>query len=351
MNAIIENYNSLVMKFQKIEKESAEKEIHDKRVILRKIFPILDAYKINPGKIKNGKKAFKLFGKLRDVQVQILKLESMEQIPEITEYYVFLKEEELNIKDDLRKFAKKKRLVFPVIKKKSGIDKAKIVRKAEKLLNKIIRKIEAWSIDDAEYIHQIRIEFKKFRYQVEILSNISLIDEEKLEKIRIYQDKLGEIQDFEVLIEGITKFYKKRKLKEDVSTDLFEEKQNLLIDEFEQHHEAFLAICKDILRSNNEVGLKDQVISDVSEEPEAEMKQELTLNEPDASIKDKDNIDLIVSTHKEVSINNEHDNTSENEDAVPIIVKVPSKKRKARSTGAVVIVDKDSDNSSDNQPV
>ncbi len=248
MNEIIETYNKLVRKYKKIEKDLSENEIHDKRVILRKVFPILSAYKINPRKIKNGEKAFELFGKLRDVQVQILTLERMGSIPEITNYYLFLKESELSQKENLRKFIKKKRLQFPVIKKKSGIDKTKILHKAEKSLSKIEKMIKLWSIEDTEYVHLIRIEFKKFRYQVEVLSNTTLIAKEKLDKIGLYQDKLGEIHDYEVLIDGITKFYKKRK--ENVSTDVFKEAQNKLIDEFILELEAFVQTCVDVISFN-----------------------------------------------------------------------------------------------------
>ena len=352
MNVIIENYNSLVKKYHKLEKEMTEKEIHDKRVILRKVFPILATYKINPARIRNGEKTFKLFGKLRDVQIQIMMLESMDQIPEITDYYVFLKELEISKKEVVRKFCKKKKLEFPVIKNKSSIDKAKIVRKAEKSLSKIRGMIQVWSIDDAEYIHQIRIEYKKFRYQVEILSNITCIPEEKLERIRLYQDKLGEIHDYEVLIDGITKFYHKKKQDEEVSTDLFEEKQNLLIDEFEQNHEAFLAICKDVLSlSDNVVGLNNETTCEMNKEPKPEMEQELRLNESDAESKDEvaDKTDLIVSTDNEIIITNEPENASENE-AIPIVGKVSSKKINKRPTKAVSSVDKEPDSPSGNKP-
>ena len=43
MNRIIKKYHLLVQKYQEIEKESSVNEIHDKRVLLRRIFPILDA--------------------------------------------------------------------------------------------------------------------------------------------------------------------------------------------------------------------------------------------------------------------------------------------------------------------
>jgi CHAD domain-containing protein len=249
MTVIIENYNALVKKYAKLEKELSEKDIHNKRIILRKVFPILDAYKINSGKIKNAEKAFKLFGKLRDVQIQILKLEAMELSPEVIDYCVYLNEQEQILKGDVRKFSKKKKLRFPVIKGKKEVDKAKIIRKAEKSLYKIVQKIRNWSIDDVEYIHQIRIEFKKFRYQVEVLANIAYIAEEKLDKIKFYQDLLGEIQDYAVLIDGITRFYKKRKQEEEVSIDQFEENQYKLIDEFDLRIEDFIHTCADVIQS------------------------------------------------------------------------------------------------------
>ncbi|MDD4991522.1 MAG: CHAD domain-containing protein [Paludibacter sp.] len=270
MTVIIENYNYLVKKYSKLEKELNEKDIHDKRVILRKVFPILAAYKINRGKIKNAEKAFKLFGKLRDVQIQILKLEATELSPEVIDYYVYLNEQEQILKDDVRKFSKKKRLKFPEIKAKKEVDKAKIIRKAEKSLYKIIRKIRDWSIDDVEYIHQIRIEFKKFRYQVEVLANITSIAEERLNKIRLYQDLLGEIQDYAVLIDGITRYYKKRKQEEEISTDQFEENQFKLIDEFDLRIEDFIHACADVIQSDP--------VSDPSDTMKNPMAQPLLIN-------------------------------------------------------------------------
>jgi len=250
MNMIIKNYNLLIKKFQKIESDASIDEIHDKRVILRRIFPILAAFKINPSKVKNGEKAFKLFGKLRDIQVQILKLEGTDQTPEIFDYLAYLREGEKELKDKVRKFCKKKELEFPTIKKKFKFNKSKIVDKTSKSLNKLIDRIQSRSIDDAEDIHKIRIEFKKFRYKVEILTYIETIDDSKLEMLKIYQDKLGEIQDYEVLITGIKKYCKKRKLDDTEMTEIFEHDQNTLIENFDNQIELFIAVCKDVLVFN-----------------------------------------------------------------------------------------------------
>jgi len=260
MNTIKKKYNELVKKYQKIENKMTESEIHEKRVILRRIFPILAVYKMNPSKIKNGEKAFKLFGKLRDIQVQMMKVGSLEQTPEIIKYHAYLKEFESDLKEKVSKFFKKKELVFPGIKKKSKLDTSKIISKTDKSLSKLIVRIHSRSIDDAEDVHKIRIEFKKFRYRVEILSYLENIEESKMDMLKMYQDKLGEIQDYEVLINGIKKYCKKRKLEEDDLIDVFEQDQNTLIENFDNQIELFIAVCRDVLNLNKNVTSIDNSI-------------------------------------------------------------------------------------------
>jgi len=253
MNTIKKKYNQLVKNYQKIENELTENEIHEKRVILRRIFPILAAYKMNPSKIKNGEKAFKLFGKLRDIQVQMLKVESLEQTPDLIKYLTYLKKIELELKEKVSRFCRKKELIFPVIKKKIKLDASKVISKTDKSLNKLIERINFRSIDDAEDVHKIRIEFKKFRYRVEILSYLENIEESKLDMLKMYQDKLGDIQDYEVLINGIKKYCKKIKLEEDELIDVFEHDQNTLIENFDNQIELFIAVCRDVLNLNGEI--------------------------------------------------------------------------------------------------
>ena len=313
MNTIKRKYNQLVKKYQKIENELTENEIHDKRVILRRIFPILAAYRVNPSKIKNGEKAFKLFGKLRDIQVQMLKLESLEQTPEIIKYHTYLKDFESDIKGKVGKFCKKKELEFPNIKKKSRIDPSKIISKTDKSLNKLIERIQSRSIDDAEDIHKIRIEFKKFRYRVEILSYLENIEESKLDMLKMYQDKLGEIQDYEVLITGIKKYCKKRKLEEDEMTGVFEQDQNILIENFDNQIELFIAVCRDVLIFNGKNESADNSIdlneaSGLNEEPVEENSNDVNVrNEPFTThpVTISTNVRLIVDSVNEYIKNNE----------------------------------------------
>ena len=247
MNLVVENYNVLVRKYQKIERSFSEQEIHDKRVILRKTYPILDAYRIKASKVKNGEKAFKLFGKLRDIQVQIFKLKTMEQTPEIVDYLGYLKSKELDITGDVRVFCRHKKVVFPQIKTKSTIDRVRLIKKAEKYVSRINEKIQSESVNDAKDIHKIRVNFKKFRYLLEILSNLTYVDPKMLEKIHHYQDKLGEIQDYSLLIADYNSFCKKTRLKKPIAMHLFEESRNALIEEFKQNQNVFIAVCLDAI--------------------------------------------------------------------------------------------------------
>ena len=64
-------------------------------------------------------------------------------------------------------------------------------------------------------IHQIRIAFKKFRYMVEALASIVPgISDRQLRAMQAYQQRLGKIQDVEVLLARLEKFAKKGELEE-----------------------------------------------------------------------------------------------------------------------------------------
>ena len=68
----------------------------------------------------------------------------------------------------------------------------------------------------------------------------------------MYQDKLGEIQDYEILINGIKKYCKKRKMDEDEMIELFEHDQNTLIESFDNQIELFITVCRDSISLNKE---------------------------------------------------------------------------------------------------
>ena len=303
MNTIIKNYNLQIKKFQKIESDKSESGIYDRRDILRHVFKMLNAFKINPSKVKNGEKAFKYFGKLHDIQVQLLKLESLEQTPEIKEYTAFLKEGEFDLKEKTHKFLKKKELEFPTIKNKSKFNKEKVVARTTKSFDKLNKSVQSKSIDDSEDIYEIRIRFDKFQDKVEILSYFKDIDESRLEMLKLYQDKFDEIQDYDILIKGIKKYCMKRKLDAEEMTELFEHEQNTLIENFDNQLELFIAVCKEVLISNTEVESAGDVIP-ATENP-VEIDEKTVLND----VVEKQNgeqitniMDSLVSTKMMVNV-------------------------------------------------
>ena len=250
MKRIEKHYNKLVKKFHKIETETTENEIHDKRVILRRVFPILGFFKIKSSKVKFGATAFVLFGKLRDIQVQIMKLERISQPQEWMEYLQYLKELELKYIKKVTKFSKKKVVEFPSLKtsKMNGCKiNGKVHAKVNNNFNKLLSCSQLPTLEKADDIHKIRIAFKKFRYTVEVLSYIEDIDAGKLEKLKNYQDELGEIQDWKVLINGITKFYRKKALIIDEKIAVFEVEKDQRIEHFRNEKENFIEVCKDII--------------------------------------------------------------------------------------------------------
>ena len=153
MKQIEKHYNKLVRKFHKIETDTTENEIHDKRVILRRVFPILCFFKINPSKVKYGETVFELFGKLRDIQVQIMKIEKMEQSQEWMEYLHYLKELELKYIKNAGRFSKKKSVEFPSLKKskvKTAKINEKVYSKVQKNLDKLIANTQIPSFEKAK---------------------------------------------------------------------------------------------------------------------------------------------------------------------------------------------------------
>ena len=158
-----------------------------------------------------------------------------------------------------RSFSKKKELKFPKIKKKKKVDTKRIKTKAIQQLNILTEKIQSLINFDLIEIHKIRIEFKKYRYLVEVLNYIENIVEQKLEEMKHYQDVLGEIHDYDVLIKGIKKYYKKKKLEDPVDVDDLDKEQNTLEEKFENEAEQFIEVCRAV------IGVKNNIVDLISE--------------------------------------------------------------------------------------
>jgi CHAD domain-containing protein len=77
-----------------------------------------------------------------------------------------------------------------------------------------------------------------------MLSYIEKVDPRSLHKLKSYQDQLGEINDYEVLINGIEKYYSNKEWEEDPVIALFEQEQNTLYETFIFNIETFVRDCR-----------------------------------------------------------------------------------------------------------
>lgn len=245
MNPILENYYSLVSKYQVLEKQTRSEDIHQKRVILRRIFPILSIYNIQPRKMKNAEKVFKLFGKLRDVQVQLEKLATLTLTNQLAEYEFFLQIKQIELQLQISNVTHKKKIKFPKPDKSQEVDPTKLRMKTDAQLTKLI-KHTATPIANDTHNHTLRIKLKKYRYQLETLAMVVQIDSKKLEKLKHYQDLMGEIHDYEILINGIKKYFRRRISKE-VNIKRLEEKQRKLIKTLNLQAQQIVQDCREVL--------------------------------------------------------------------------------------------------------
>lgn len=231
MDAVLKKYKNFVKHYRELEFSNKEEDIHEKRILLRKILTIITLYKNEETKVI--KKAFSKMGKLRDIQVEILSLEKLKNQYNIEEYLQYLK-----VSEEKLKAKKTKKLKLPKLKnkgKKINLDK-KIKKQGKKLIKK-----------EFKDLHELRKFFKSFRYMVELKHSINPLNEKQIETLKKYQDILGEIQDYEVLIRGIKEFYHK---KNSVNEFLEKCKKNE-IDEFMNSEKEFKNLISSFYTGKN----------------------------------------------------------------------------------------------------
>ena len=252
MDSILNKYNTLLEMYQQLENDFSKLDIQDRNNILLQIIPLLSACKIKFSKVKNGKKAIELYEKLRNIEVQLTILENSELNAELIIYQSMLRDKALKVKWKIQRFNKRKVVEFPQINKKSTADKTKVIDKVTKMLEKLDRKVHSGFIDYPANIHKLSKLFSKFLFQVEILSCLENLSVSKLENLKKYQDQLRKIEDYEVLMNGIARYFMKREWYDDQNVAIFEQEQNTLYETFIFSIEAFITDCRLAVQLNME---------------------------------------------------------------------------------------------------
>ena len=214
-------------------KKCSEKSVHDLRVATRRLIAVIDVILtvVPHDPVRNVarelRKRLKALGPLRDVQVQLLRVETMRQLfPVLKPFFTVL------LLREQRLINATSRLLQKMETKTLGERIAACRKRLSKMLGsplmhgvvliaatgvaaagftRAVALLRAVTSDDVETIHRLRVAFKKFRYLVEVLQAVlPFVTEERLKMMNAYQDRMGFIQDNEVLTAALRRYSRGR---------------------------------------------------------------------------------------------------------------------------------------------
>lgn len=220
-----------IYNYHKIIEEFAPDPVHDFRVsirrykaliyMLRALFDV--AYLDELESLL--KMQLKSFSKLRDTQVQILRLEkSVYRHPSLYTFLVFLRNKEQDYINKAKSLTRtldssdvEGLTAFTSMELKSLMTKNNVyiqnllIPLANSLIN-VIDMINQVDKSNLNSIHSVRIAFKKFRYILEIQSEILSLTQDDFKTLKQFQDIMGLIQDNSVFTNNLQNFAKKQKI-------------------------------------------------------------------------------------------------------------------------------------------
>ncbi|ROL61137.1 CHAD domain-containing protein [Bacteroidetes/Chlorobi group bacterium ChocPot_Mid] len=269
----LENY---ILKFNDCNEKFCELAVHDIRVRIRRFLTLLSMLKT----ISNSettllivpllKDQLKIFNPLRDVQVQLLKVQTLVYTyPVLYKFYHYLLEKEEGLISIIQQQIREFDIVSfnkLILKLKLELDKfykenQNIVLRpqdyAYQRYNMVVTKFNQSNRADVKSIHKVRLNFKKFRYSMEIIKPI--IQEKSPEemispendlyfKMNEFQTVMGNIQDLTIFIRDL---YTYAEFQNVVSKEMFKpvEKELIIerekqIDDFYSNFEKFYSFWK-----------------------------------------------------------------------------------------------------------
>jgi len=222
LEALDERWKNYRAELKRCRTEFSNEAVHDLRSSARRMLAFLQVMNtISPRpRLQKLNRAFKDqlddFDQLRDTQVILADVsETLQELPQLREFEVYLQE----IEKGLLKTLRKKLKVIDLFDVSKRIRRMQASLKAESDNNLILPIIQA--VDDAflvtkqrqkwinpaaaTTIHRVRLTFKTFRYMVEIVHPlVNDFPPENLKRMHEYQSLMGEIQDVEVIMRALT---------------------------------------------------------------------------------------------------------------------------------------------------
>jgi len=250
----------------------SEGAVHDLRVSIRRLISMLDILlTVLPDDglrkcRKMLKKHLRAFGPLRDVQVQIVQVaEMVSAYPELAPFLTVLRLREQRYIRKLGKQVQKirvsalvqgmaegrKRVRTPFKNTVTeGAVRAAIIGAAAAGFVRSVNPSADVSRSNASSIHKLRVSFKEFRYMVEVLQPILIgVTDGQLKAMHDYQQRMGDIQDLEVLTRSVSEFgIGRRRMVKDASSGIQQElvrRKEVLMDAFVSSADELLQFWKD----------------------------------------------------------------------------------------------------------
>lgn len=232
--------------------QASKEAVHDLRVAMRRLLAVIDLFRaLQPGpalqKIrKRIKEQLDHLDELRDTQVILADLINLqEKLPESKLFINHLQKRERDLLRAGGKYVHSIRVgglnrqinsVMGALEKyaeTTDLD-ALIPTVMDDFYVRVLHQVSLLDPHRAATIHQVRIAFRKFRYMMEIIFPL-LADfpQEMLKQLHDYQDRMGHVQDIEILLEYLNEYVdKKHSFDSTQLSQFFRSQHQLAIDAF-----------------------------------------------------------------------------------------------------------------------
>ena len=269
-NHLLEVFDDRWRKFGKemrrCKRKLSEPSVHDLRVATRRLLSVLEILVglVPDGSLKKTrqelKKYLKMFGPLRDVQMEITYIGGMmERYPVLESFLTILKLSERRLTKRMEREIGRMRLAL--FEKRLMIGREHLERvlrndTARSAVRSALVGVLATTFAkamgfhsrldpaDTETIHTLRVAFKKFRYTAEALCGLLPgISDNQLESMHLYQQRMGEIQDIEVLAANVRAIRSRRRIMTD---DALIQVERELAERREELVRSFMAIVHEL---------------------------------------------------------------------------------------------------------
>ena len=225
--ALDTEWKSYLTHLEAFKQKASRRNVHDLRVSIRRLMTVIELIqRFNSDNAAERsrimlKDQLSELGDLRDAHVEIVMIRQyLKQLPELKEFSDDLSDRVSVYVNAAKKIVSKSDIGFI----QNAISRAKIRLEARRATmdassaNKIIHDGLDRSFDDvnkklrlvntADYstIHSLRLAFKPFRYQLDMLQSLVPLDRKQLRTAHLLARMMGQIQNLEVLMKDIAEF-------------------------------------------------------------------------------------------------------------------------------------------------